>query len=206
MNTRTLLKALGGIHTIDSAADALKTSKKKAIYYVHRLRKLGYVRTKKLSSNKRVYDISFENRLNGTSYYEIINRYSPVKIAEPEVYRIYGKEPSIEETLVYAIKTKSLRTILASLALFRKISDWNELYRLAKANHTERQVGALYELAKRFMRVRRMTKRFRNLSLPKKEYLFRYILEGFKSKDFKDIEKAWKIYLPFNKADMEEYK
>jgi DNA-binding Lrp family transcriptional regulator len=205
MRTKDLLNALEGMHTIESAADALKTSKEKAIYYIHRLRKLGYVRTRKMSNNKRVYYISFENRLKGISYYDIINRYSPIKIAEPEVYKIYGKEPSAEETLIYAIKTKSLRTMLASLALFKKIKDWSELYRLAKANHVERQVGAFYDLAKRYIRVRRMTKKFRKLSLPKEEYVFRYAVEGLKSKDFKDIESVWKIYLAFNKADMEEY-
>jgi len=152
-----------------------------------------------------VYNISFENKLKGTSYFEIINKHSPVKIATPITYKIYGKEPSLEETLIYAIKTGSLRTVLASLALFKKIANWSELYQLAKKNRVERQVGALYDLSKKIMKVRRMTDRFRNNALPKKEYNFEYIIPGLISKDFKDIEETWKIYLPFNKNDLSDY-
>lgn len=206
METEILLKKLEGVQTIDSASNILKTSKDKAIYYIFRLRKEGYVKTKRLSNNKRVYNISFENKLKGTSYFEIINKYSPVKIASPITYKIYGKEPSLEETLIYAIKTGSLRAILASLALFKKITDWSKLYQLAKKNRIERQVGALHDLAKKIMRVRRMPDRFRNNALPKKEYNFEYTIPGLMSKDFKDIENTWKIYLPFNKNDLSDYR
>ena len=97
-----------------------------AIYYLYVLRKDGYVKTRRQSNNRRVYNISLDNKLGGKSYYDIINRYSPIKISTPVIHKIYGKEPSLEETLIYAIKTKSLRTILASLALFKKlIIGWN---------------------------------------------------------------------------------
>lgn len=206
MKTKELLKKLEGVHTITSITDLLNVSKQKAAYYIYRLRKAGYVKTKKLRDNRRVYNISFENRLGGSSYYDILNKNSPVKIATPKVYRIYGKEPTLEETLIYAIKTRSLRTILASIALFKKIENWKELYHLAKKNHIERQIGVLYDLARRFMRTRKMTNRFRNNSLPKEDYPFVYMIEGLKSKDFINIEKTWKVYLPFNIADLEDYK
>ena len=206
METELLLKKLEGIQTVDSASSLLSTNKEKVIYYLYRLRKEGYVKTKRLSNNKRVYNISFENKLKGTSYFEIINKYSPVKIATPITYKIYGKNPSMEETLVYAIKTGSLRTILASLALFKRIVNWSELYQLAKKNRIERQVGALYDLAKKIMRVRRMPDRFRNNALPKEEFNFEYTISGLMSKDFKDIEETWKIYLPFNINDLSDYK
>lgn len=206
METNELLPKLAGIQTIESIMDILKINRRMAIYYIHSLRKKGYVKTKRLSSNKRVYHVSIENKLGGKSYYDFINQYSPIKISTPVIHKIYGKEPSMEETLIYAIKTKSLRTILASLALFKKISNWGELYHLAKENHLERQVGALYDLARQIIRVRKMTRRFRNNSLPKKKYKFDYIIQGLNSNDFKNIEKVWKIYLPFNKKDLEEYK
>lgn len=206
MEMMILLKKLEGIQTIETVMDALDVDRKKAVYYISRLRKAGYVKTKKLSNNKRVYNISFENRLKGTSYYEIINKYSPVKISTPRTYKIYGKKPSFEETLVYAVKTQSFRTILAALALFRKIDDWNNLYRLAKSNHIERQVGALYDLARKIMLTRRMSDRFRYYALPKDDYEWRYVIPRIKSDDFKNVEKTWKIYLPFNKKDLEAYK
>lgn len=206
MKNLVLLRKLEGIQTIESVMHTLKINRQKANYYVHRLRKQNYVKTRRLSNKKRVYNISFDNRLRGSSYYEIINKNSPVKIVIPKTYKIYGKEPTFEETLIYAIKTSSLRTILASLALFKKIDNWSRLYKLAKENHIESQIGALYDLAREVMRTRRMTRRFRKNALPKDHYDFRYIIPSLKSKDFKEIEKTWKIYLPFNKKDLEEYK
>jgi len=202
---KDLLQKLSGIQTIESIKDILKVNKSMAVYYVYSLRKKGYVKTKR-QGNKRIYNISINNKLKGESYYDIINQYSPIKLSIPIIYKIYGKKPSLEETLIYAIKTKSLRTILASLVLFKRINDWAELYRLAKENHVERQVGALYDLARKIMKVRRMNKKFRNNSLPKKEYKYQYIIQDLKSKDFSEIEKTWKIYLPFNEKDLEEYK
>src|SRR3989338_5678121 len=205
MYKQELFQKLAGIQTIESVMDILTINKKKAIYYLLRLRKQGYVKTRRLSNNRRVYTISVENKLGGKSYYEIINHYSPIKITTPVIYKIYGKEPTLAETLIYALKTKSLRIILASLALFKRIDNWVELYKLAKENHLERQVGALYDLARKIMRVRKITQRFRHSALPKEEYKFEYVITGLESKDFKEIEKIWKIYLPFNKKDLEEY-
>ena len=42
-------------------------------------------------------------------------------------------------------------------------------------------------------------------ALPKKNYEWRYVISGLKSDDFKEIEERWKVYLPFNKKDLEEY-
>ncbi|MBI3190301.1 hypothetical protein HYZ41_01205 [archaeon] len=206
METKYLLKRLEGIQTINTVMNTLSLSREKAIYYIYRLRKQGYVKTKRLSNNTRVYYISFENKLQGFDYREIINENSPVKVSTAQTYKIYGKEPTLEETLIYAIKTKSLRTILAALALFRKINNWSELYRLSKENHVERQVGALYDLARKIMRTKRMAKRFRTAALPKEQYDFVYMIPDLKSKDFVDIEKTWKVYLPFNQRDLEDYK
>ena len=205
MQTIKLLQKLAGIQTIESVMDILQINRKMAIYYLHRLRKEKYVKTKRLSNNRRVYNISMDNKLGGKNYYEIINQYSPIKISTPFTYKIYGKELSLEETLIYAIKTKALRTILASLSLFKRINNWVRLYNLAKENHIERQVGALYDLSHQIMKVRRMTNKFRNNALPKKEYKNEYIIHGLKSQDFRDIEGVWKVYIPFNKKDLEEY-
>ncbi|MEA2036514.1 MAG: hypothetical protein U9O94_03335 [Nanoarchaeota archaeon] len=206
MKTKELLKKLEGIQTIETVKDILGITMKKAIYYIFRLRKKGYVKTKKLSDNKRVYNISFENRLKGISYYDIINKHSPFKLSIPVIYKVYGKEPTIEETIIFALKTRSLRTVIASLPLFNKIEDWGYLYRLGKQNHLERQIGALYDMTRGIMKTRKMTKRFRNNALPKDNCKFRYVIQSLKSSDFRNIEKTWRVYLPFNKNDLEAYK
>jgi hypothetical protein len=206
MKTKEILKRLDGVQTIESVMSILGSNKTRAVYAIHRLRKEGYVKTLMAPDRRRVYYISFENKLGGTSYYQIINSHSPVKLSEPETYKIYGREVSLEETLIFAVKSRKLRLVLASLALFRDINNWSLLYKLAKANRVERKVGALYDLSKKIMRVRRMNRRIRGLMLPKDNDMWVDVIEGFGSSDFMDVENLWKVRIPFNRSDLEDYK
>jgi hypothetical protein len=43
------------------------------------------------------------------------------------------------------------------------------------------------------------------LAQKQKNTQFHYIVDHISSDDFKDIEKKWKIYIPLNRADIEEY-
>lgn len=199
------IEKLEGVHNIDSIMEILKIKRNTAIKIISSLRKEGYIKTKQTKSKKRIYYISRMNKIGGKSYYDIINKYSPVKVSESEIYKIYGREPALEEALIYAIKTKNLRLILASLSLFKHIKNWRLLFNLAKKNHDERKVNALYDLSRKFIKTRRMDKRFRNKYLPKKEKYI-YIIDKLKSNNFKEIEKTWRVYLPFNSSDLEDYK
>jgi len=206
MKTLDLVNSIRGVQTLESIKSKLGIDTKKAIYFIHRLRKKGYVKTKYDSNKRRIYYISSENVLGGTSYVEIINKYSPIKLSSAEVYKIYGREVSIEETIIYAVKTKKLRYILASLALFKRINSWDELFRLAKQNNLLREVGALYDLSARVIhKVKKMDKKFRYHALPKANESFKYIMPDLRSGDYKNIETIWKIYIPFNAADLVDY-
>lgn len=205
METKTLLKKLEGIQTVESIMDILNVDRQKAIYFVFRLRKNGYVKTRADSRKKRVYYIYRKNKLGGKSYFDVINSYSPIKLAESSFYKVYGRDPTLEETFVYAIKTKKIRVITAALGLFSSISNWTLLGNLARKNHVERSVGALYDVARTIMKTRRMSEQLRKSLLPAKNARFAEMIEGFKSKDFKEIEERWKIRIPLNKADLEDY-
>src|SRR3989344_8903934 len=117
MNMQEIINKLSGIQTIESIKSSLGIDKSKAIYIVYQLRKKGYVITKQDSNNTRIYFIARENLLGGTSYLDILNKYSPIKLFSSEVYKVYGREISIEETIIYAVKTRKVRYILSSLAL-----------------------------------------------------------------------------------------
>ena len=206
IKTPQLLNKLKGIHTIESIARLLKVKKQKAVYYIYRLRKKGYVKTKRTSEGERVYEVSFENKLKGVNPIEIINRYSPIKVFPTEDYQIYGKSPTPEETLSYAINSKDFRIILASLILFRKIKNWTHLYKLAKQSNIKRKICALYELTRRITRTRKMPRKFRKNCLPKKNEKYEFIIQNLKSENFKEIEKLWRVHIPFNIKDLEIYK
>jgi len=206
-NTWEIVQKLKGLNTLKMIESALNIDRSTAIYIVHKLRKKGFVKTKYTSDKKRVYYISPRNVLGGTSYTDTINEYSPLKIMETDQYYVYGKEITAEEALIYAITKKSVRYIIASLSLFRKIDNWSELYKKAKEKNLLREIAALYEVARRVIpKIRKMPKRFKNLAMPKKTDRFKYILDGFRSVNFKDIEKKWKVYVPLNFEDLVDYR
>jgi len=207
INLIELAQKLRGFNTLKMIESALNVDRTRAIYLIYRLRKNGFVETKYNSDKTRVYHISPQNALGGTSYTEIINKYSPMKLMVSDVHQIYGREPSIEETLIYSINRRNVRNIIASLALFRKVSDWSELYKRAKKENLVREVVALYEVARIVIpKLERMPQRFKTLATPKKSDKFRYIVNGLDSLHFKKIEKKWKIYIPLNWDDLADYR
>ncbi|MEK6915436.1 MAG: hypothetical protein AABW89_02750 [Nanoarchaeota archaeon] len=205
-----LAESLQGIYTLETFENRLKIERSKAIYVIHRLRKLGYVKTSYEAGKKRLYNISLKNKQKGISYTQWISKASPTVsyaiVAPPNDYYVHDRTPSYEEALIYAIKQKDVRYLIASLILFRKISDWNLLYNLAKKDDLVSEVVALYETARKIVKkIKRMPKRFLNLAKKRKTNQFRYIVQGISSDDFKDVEKKWKVYIPLNRADLEEY-
>lgn len=207
IDTLELANELKGLNTIVSIQNRLNINRARAIYLVHKLREKGYVKTKYQSNGIRVYRIYPENALRGTNYIDIINEYSPIKLARFDINQIYGRKLSIEETLIYAISEGTIRYVIASLSLFRKVVDWSLLYSLAKERGLVRQVAALYDIARLYLpKLKRMPKRFKTLATPKKTDRFLYIIEHYSSDNFKDIEKKWKVYIPLNAADLNEYK
>lgn len=202
-----LAESLEGMFTIETLSERLKINKTKAIYVIYRLRKINFVKTIYGAKKKRIYYISLRNKQKGISYTDLINKFSPIKLVDSAPHYVHGETPSYEEVLVYAMKKNSVRYIIASLVLFRKIKDWNLLYRLAKKENLVTQVVALYEVSKKVVRkVKRIPKRFLNYAENQKSKNFVYIIKPISSKDFKNIEKKWKVYIPLNLADLEDYK
>ena len=206
-NMNEIARELNGLNTIKMIENTLNVDRTMAIYIVYKLRKLGFVKTKYQSNKKRVYHISLKNAFGGISYIDIINKYSPLKLMVGEVHKIHDREPSIEETLVYSIGMKSVRYIISSLILFRKVRNRCALYEYAKKKNIVRDVAALYDISRLVIpKVRRMPKRFRTLATPKKSDKFRYIINNLDSNDFKEIENKWKVYIPLNYSDLTAYR
>lgn len=206
MELEKTARKLQGLQTVLSISKTLKISKRTAINYAYRLRKAGYLETDYGSNKVRMYRIStLQKKKRGYSLYELLNKNSRIKLATKEDYIIHKDEkPTIEEILVRAIITKQFRTILASLALFNKITNWSRLRNLAENYNLGRKTGALYDVARTIMRVRRMDKRTRKSFLRSKGS--GYIIKNVRSKDYKEIENKWRVYIPFNKQDLEAYK
>lgn len=200
-----MAKRLSGLQTVSSISRMLGVGRTTAINYVYEMRKRGYVAESRGKDKIRVYEISpIPRKFYGyPGLYDIINASSPIKISKPYEHRVYHKMP-IEEAIVRAIKTDDFRTILASLALFRKIKDWKLLYSYAKREGLQRHVGALYDIARKCTRVKKMDKRIRN-KLKQAKSQKKFMIAGMRSADFKDVEKEWGVCVPFNKSDLDRY-
>lgn len=196
-----------GFYTVETLCTQLNISRTRAVYLIHKLRELGLVKTSYVANRKRLYYISINNRQTSLSYTDLLNRNSPIKLASFEPYFVHGRTPSYEEVLIYALKQRNIRYIIASLSLFRKISNWSKLYHLAKKENLLLEVVVLYELSRRIVKkVKRMPLRFLNLvkkNIPKKPI---FIVDKFSSNDYQDIERKWNVYIPLNASDLESYK
>src|SRR3989338_3429450 len=194
-----LAKELQGLNTRESICKKAGIKKKTAINYIYEMRKKGLVKTERGRNKIRMYEISSVKKPE-TGYpglYDMINRYSPLKIAKPFEHRVYQKM-SIEEAIARALDTKYFRTILAAMALFKHINDWQKLYEYAKKYDNKRSVGALYDLSKHIMRIKDMDKDIEKKLLKAKQKN-KFIIHDVKTKDFTEIEKKWKVHIPFRK-------
>lgn len=198
MDYLNVLIKLEGLQTVENVAGILHLSRQSALNLLSRLKKENYVTTSGGGKQKKLYKITLiKQRKRDSGMFDIINNYSPMKIASWYDHQVHGSYGP-EEALIDALETKSFRVILASLCLFNQIKEWPKLYQLAKGRDSWQKVAALYDLARLFLRVRKMPEKYRKLKA--KKWLK---LTQLKIKNFPEISRRWKVYLPFNQKDLE---
>jgi len=207
MDLQNIAKSLEGLQTVDTIAKRLGISRRTAINLIWILRKKGLVETGYGKRKIRLYRIRAIKKpdIGFKGLYDIINENSKVKVFAKEQHRIHGHKLTIEEAIIRAIEEEDFRTILTALGLFNKIKDWSRLLKFAKKEKLTRKVGALYDVARTAIKVKRIDKRIRK-ALLKGTVGDKYIVKKIRSADFKDIEKEWNVFIPFNKADLGVYK
>ena len=195
-------KKIEGLQTIESIMAILKVRKRTAVNYISKLKKEGFVKYFSAGRKKRIYRITTIKPKFGNypSVHEIINRYSKIKVIEPARYIIHGRKATAEEAIVFALKTQNFRLILASISLFAHIKNWKLLNDIAKKHRLQRQIGALYDLSRLFIKTRRMDKRAMESMLRGKGS--KYIYDKIKTKEFFGIAKKWKVEIPFKSQDL----
>ena len=199
MEQNDVLLKLEGLHTVETVAEALSIKNQSALNLISKLKKQGYVTTTGGHKQKRLYKITAKKqRKRDLSMFDIINKYSRMKLSpwyDHQVHGTYGPE----EALIDALQTQSFRVILASMKLFNHITDWPKLYKLAKEKECWQKVGALYDVARLYFKVRKMPVRY----LKHKERNWRKLTQ-LKKINFPNIANRWHVYIPFNERDMGE--
>ncbi len=194
------VRILEGLHTVETAAKALGIGRQSAINLLCRLKKQGYVTVQGGGRLKRLYRVTMrKQRRRDPGMFDILNKYSPMKLApwyDHQVHGTYGPE----EALIDAIQTGSFRAILASMRLFNHITNWPKLYRLAREKDCWQKVGALYDVARMFFKVRKMPKGYHHVRPKKKQFL----IGDYPTVDhrFRPIENKWHVPIPFKSGDI----
>lgn len=196
-----IVRKLEGLQSVESIMKILGVKRKTAINYISELRKRGYVEYYSAGRNKRIYKISvIKSKLGGENLYEIINKYSKIKVNESCKHIFHNKKLKVEEALVLALKTQNFRLIIASLNLFNHIKNWKLLNEVAKKHRVQRQIGALYDVTSLFIKIKKMDNRIKKSMLKGKGD--KYIYDKIKTKEFFNIAKKWKVEIPFKKNDL----
>jgi DNA-binding transcriptional ArsR family regulator len=207
MDANQLAKRAEGIYSIELLQELLDVSKRTAVNYISKLRKKGFVKTTRGRGKKRLYTISpIKLREGGNpGFYETLNNYSKIKIVAPCETRIHGKKISVEETIIWALQQKSYRLIIAAMSLFNHVKNWPALLMFARKENAEARVGALYDLTKTVMKVKRIDKRTES-ALQKsicrtreKELLINDLKQ---EKEFAEIGKKWNVIIGLTKQDL----
>ncbi|MDP3640096.1 MAG: helix-turn-helix domain-containing protein [Nanoarchaeota archaeon] len=197
-NQYDLLWRLEGLHTVETVAEELGMSRQSALNLLSQLKKAGHVTVSGSGRRKRLYKVTLTKqwpRVPGM--WDVLNRYNPNFQLNPwydhQVHGVY----EVEEVIIDAVQTKSFRIVLATLRLFQHVKDWKKLHRLAKEKGCWQQIGALYDVARLFLKVRKMPERYRK----EKFHIWKF-LSQLKKKNFPSIAEYWRVYVPFNKNDI----
>lgn len=198
MNQEEILRKLEGLHTVETAAEVLGIKRQSVINLLSRLKKQGHVTVS--GHKKRLYKITMrKQRKRDPGMFDIINKYSPnMKLMPWYDHQVHG-EYTVEDALVEAIQTGEFRVILCSMHLFGHVKDWPKLYRLAKERGFWQKIGALYELARIYFKVRRMP-----LNYPAYHGKKWVRLTQLRKMNFPKIAKKWHVYIPFKECDLRE--
>lgn len=195
-----LLWKLEGLHTVETVAETLRVKKQSALNLLSKLKKGGHVTTSGGGKQKRLYTITIRKQLpRSPGMFDLINKYSPMKINPWYDHQVHGRY-TVEDALVDAIETKNFRIILAAMHLYKHITDWPRLHLLAKQRDCWQQVGALYDMTRLFLKVRKMPKRYDDGCFRRMQYL----IQDYKTtwEILKPITKKWKVYIPLQKGDI----
>lgn len=203
MNHEDVLRKLEGLHTAETARRALGMTRQSAINLLSKLKKEGYVTVSGGGRQPRLYRVTMrKQRPRSPGMFDIINKHSPMKLSPWYDHQVHGRYGP-EEALVDALQTQSFRAILASMRLFNHITDWPRLYRLASEKCVWVKLRALYDVARIFIRVKRMPALYAHKQVRVKKW---DAFTQLRKLNFPQIAEKWHVYIPFNPKDLEAIK
>lgn len=191
------IRKIEGLQTLDTVQEKLSITRQSALNLLSKLKKMQHM-TVWAGGKKKIYKITQrKQRPRDPGMFDIINKYSPMKLNEWYDHQVHGKY-TVEDAIVDALLSKSFRAILASMHSYRHIKDWKRLYKNAKKHNLWQEVGAMHSLCRKYLRVPRMPAKYYSGRPKKTKYLIRQV----PTREHKDILAEWNTHIPFRTGDL----
>lgn len=149
-----------GKYTVETFAKERGLTRQSAINLLSKLKGKGFVHVSGGGKQKRIYTITKTPQQQSNGFYDIINKYSPEKLVPKFIHRVVGRY-TIEHAIIDGIKIGDVRTLHATMHLFRHVTSWKRLFGLAKKHHVVKKVHRLYTEARKTTKCKTMPKRYR---------------------------------------------
>lgn len=146
-------------HTIETFAKKEGLTRQSAINKLSKLRRQSKVFTTKGSNQKRIYTILSIPQKPTNGFYDLVNKYSPEKLVPKFKHHVVGRY-SVEKAIIDGIKIGDLRTLNATMHLFRHVNSWKRLFDYAKKEGLEDEVRNLYLKARKVTKTKKIPKRY----------------------------------------------
>lgn len=148
-----------GKYTIETFARNQNLTKQSALNLLSRLKKQGFASVKGGAHQKRIYTISKLPRKPTNGFYDIVNKVSRNKLHPAFEHYVHGKYTA-ENALIDGLKIGDLRTLEATMYLFRHVKNPKRLFELAKKNNVKDQLIELYNKARKTVKVKKIPKKY----------------------------------------------
>jgi hypothetical protein len=148
-----------GKYTVETFAQERGITRQAALNLLSKLKRQGFVQVSGGGKQKRIYSISTLPQTQTNGFYTLVNQYSPEKLAPRFKHRVIGTY-TIEHAITDGIMIGDVRTLQATMHLFRHITSWKRLFDLAKKHGLVKEVRKLYAEARATTRCKTMPKRY----------------------------------------------
>jgi len=150
---------LDGKYTLETFARKRGLTKPSALNLLAKLKNSGYAEVSGGGRQKRIYTLYKTPKRKTNGFYDLINKYSPEKLQPKFEHYVFGKY-TIEQAIIDGLKIGDIRTLEATMRLFRQIKNWKKLFDLARKEKLTQKLISLYVQARKKIKCKTMPKRY----------------------------------------------
>ena len=148
-----------GKYTVETFAQANNLCRQSALNKLSKLKKKGLVKVSGGGKQKRIYTIYKRPAIATNGFYDVVNKFSPVKLVPKFKHQVKGRY-TVEHAIVDGIKIGDSRTLDATLYLFNHIKNWKRLMDIAKEKNIYNKVIVMYKEARKRIKTKKMPERY----------------------------------------------